>query len=210
MPEQRFAPASVEQVRAMIHPIRMRILDALRQEGPSTASRLGALLGESSGATSYHLRVLAEAGLIEEDVERGTARERWWRRTRPLYIPTGAEDPEERAVEMSARLLHLERDEAALQQFLLRYDALSSAWRGAATTGSFTVYMTPEELFEFGLTWLEHVDTYRREPHERPPGALPVQISLRAVPHAEAAEAAEAAAGAGGRRVRARRNDDLE
>ena len=185
MPDDHFEPASVEQVRAMIHPIRMRILDALREEGPSTATRLAGLLGESSGATSYHLRVLAEAGVIEEDAERGTARERWWRRTRPLYIPTDAVDPEGRAVEMSARLLHLERDEEAMQQFLLGFDSVASEWRAAATTGSFTVYMTAEELFRFGLEWLERVDTFRREPHERPPGAQAVQISLRAVPHVE-------------------------
>lgn len=185
MAEHSFRRASPEQMRAMVHPLRMRILDALREEGPSTASRLAALLGESSGATSYHLRVLAEAGVVEEDAGRGTARERWWRRAVPLYLPTDAEDPDERAVEMAARLLHLERDEEALRRFLLGYDSLSSAWRGAAFTGSFTVYMTAEELFEFGLQWLETVDRLRRRPDERPPGAEPVQVSLRAVPHVQ-------------------------
>ena len=47
--------------------------------GPSTASRLGRLVGESSGATSYHLRQLAEYGFVEEVEGQGTARERWWR-----------------------------------------------------------------------------------------------------------------------------------
>jgi DNA-binding transcriptional ArsR family regulator len=183
MPDRRFVRASPDQMRAVVHPIRMRILDALREEGPSTATRLAALLGESSGATSYHLRVLADAGVIEEDEERGTARERWWRRKTPFYIATDADDPEERAVEMSARLLHLERDEAAVRRFLLAYDSLSTEWRGAAFTGSFTVYVTAEELFEFGRAWLEQVDLLRRPPEERPPGAQPVQVSLRAVPH---------------------------
>jgi DNA-binding transcriptional ArsR family regulator len=191
--ERRFVRATPAQMRAMVHPIRMRILDALREEGPSTATRLAALLGESSGATSYHLRVLADAGVIEEDAERGTGRERWWRRTTPLYIPTDAEAPEERAVEMSARLIHIERDDDAVRRFLLAYDSLSREWRGAAFTGSFTVYVTAEELFEFGMAWLERVDLLRRPPEERPPGARPVQVSLRAVPHVHDEEEPHAA-----------------
>jgi hypothetical protein len=38
--------------------------------------------GESSGATSYHLRALAKHDLIREVEGRGTARERWWERPR--------------------------------------------------------------------------------------------------------------------------------
>ncbi|WP_372352781.1 winged helix-turn-helix domain-containing protein [Streptomyces sp. KL116D] len=57
----------------------MRLLNALRREGPATASRLAAKLGESSGATSYHLRQLAAHGFVEDAPGRGTARERWWK-----------------------------------------------------------------------------------------------------------------------------------
>ena len=52
---------SLRQVRAMAHPLRLRMLEILA-EGPSTASKLAERLGESSGATSYHLRELAKAG----------------------------------------------------------------------------------------------------------------------------------------------------
>src|SRR5947209_4728679 len=83
----------------------MRIMDTLRNDGPSTATRLAAVLGESSGSTSYHLRVLAEAGVIEEDSARGNGRERWWRRVQPIFIPTDAQQPDQRALEMSLRLV---------------------------------------------------------------------------------------------------------
>lgn len=66
-------------LKAMAHPLRLRILGALRIAGPSTASRLAEQLGESSGLTSYHLRTLAAAGLVEDDPDRGTGRDRWWR-----------------------------------------------------------------------------------------------------------------------------------
>ncbi len=66
-------------LRALAHPLRTSLLGVLRADGPSTASRLGQRLGESSGATSYHLRQLAALGFVEEVPGEGTARERWWR-----------------------------------------------------------------------------------------------------------------------------------
>lgn len=67
-------------LRALAHPLRVRIYDILSQYGPQTASSLAERLGESSGSTSYHLRALAKHDLIREVEERGTARERWWER----------------------------------------------------------------------------------------------------------------------------------
>ena len=66
-------------LRGLAHPLRMQLLDALRRGGPATASQLGERLGESSGATSYHLRQLASHGFVEDAPEHGKGRERWWR-----------------------------------------------------------------------------------------------------------------------------------
>ncbi len=67
-------------LRALAHPLRVRIYDILSQYGPQTASSLAELLGESSGSTSYHLRALAKHDLIREAADRGVGRERWWER----------------------------------------------------------------------------------------------------------------------------------
>lgn len=67
-----------KQLEALAHPVRARLLRILRTDGAATASGLAAKVGESSGVTSYHLRKLADVGLVAEDVERGTRRERWW------------------------------------------------------------------------------------------------------------------------------------
>jgi DNA-binding transcriptional ArsR family regulator len=67
-------------LRALAHPLRVRIYDILSQYGPQTASSLAEQLGESSGSTSYHLRALAKHDLIHEVEGRGTTRERWWER----------------------------------------------------------------------------------------------------------------------------------
>ena len=69
----------VRALRALSHPLRIRLLGQLRLNGPATASQLGRVVGESSGSTSYHLRQLAAYGFVEEVEDQGTARERWWR-----------------------------------------------------------------------------------------------------------------------------------
>lgn len=67
-------------LRALAHPLRVQLFDILSQYGPQTASSLAERTGESSGATSYHLRALAKQDLIREIPGRGSARERWWER----------------------------------------------------------------------------------------------------------------------------------
>ncbi|WP_214409424.1 winged helix-turn-helix domain-containing protein [Sphaerisporangium fuscum] len=68
-----------QTLKAVAHPLRIRLLGALRVDGPATATELAARFGESSGSTSYHLRQLARYGFVEEDPEQRDARERRWR-----------------------------------------------------------------------------------------------------------------------------------
>ncbi|MDX5450459.1 MAG: helix-turn-helix domain-containing protein, partial [Actinomycetes bacterium] len=66
-----------QSVRVLAHPLRSRLLSELRREGPATATDLARRLDTNTGATSYHLRKLAEVGLVEE-AEGGVGRERRW------------------------------------------------------------------------------------------------------------------------------------
>ena len=77
-------------LRALSHPVRLRMLGLLRTEGPATATSLAQRLDLNTGATSYHLRQLAQHGFIEEDPERGTGRDRWWRAAHDARAPTSA------------------------------------------------------------------------------------------------------------------------
>src|SRR4051795_3709734 len=70
----------MESLKALSHPLRVQMLDALSVYGPATASGLAERLAESSGATSYHLRQLEKHGFVREVEGRGTTRERWWER----------------------------------------------------------------------------------------------------------------------------------
>jgi len=66
-------------MRALAHPMRVALLEALSREGSLTATQAGDLLGESPANCSFHLRTLAEHGFVEE-APGGSGRQRPWRR----------------------------------------------------------------------------------------------------------------------------------
>lgn len=65
-------------LRALAHPLRVRLLMELRV-GPATSALLARRTAQTRGNVSYHLRALARAELIEDELDEGTERERWWR-----------------------------------------------------------------------------------------------------------------------------------
>jgi DNA-binding transcriptional ArsR family regulator len=65
--------------KAMSHPLRREMLRHLGEHGTASSTSLAEALAESTGTTSYHLRVLADAGVIEEVPGQTNGRERWWR-----------------------------------------------------------------------------------------------------------------------------------
>jgi len=166
---------------AMAHPLRLQILGLL-VEGPSTASRLARRLGESSGSTSYHLRMLARAGAVVEAPELGTRRERWWRRPdRFVLIPTD-DDLEGRAI--TARMLGLffARDEEARRRLVTQ--DLGAAWRAGAFVGNWVVELTPEEADALAERLVELVQELRERPAPTP-GADRALVSISVLPWLE-------------------------
>ena len=65
-------------LRVLAHPLRSRLLSALRLHGPATATELALRLDTNTGATSYHLRKLEAVGLVADTGE-GTGKRRVWR-----------------------------------------------------------------------------------------------------------------------------------
>ncbi len=84
-------------LRVLAHPLRSRLLAQLRVHGAATATELAVALETNTGATSYHLRQLAEVGLIE-DTGGGTGRRRVWRARSAgaaAEVSAGIPDPED-------------------------------------------------------------------------------------------------------------------
>lgn len=163
-------------LRALAHPVRVRLYDILSQQGPQTASSLAAMTGESSGSTSYHLRALAKHDLIREIPDRGTARERWWERPTGGVSFPGADTmrtPAGRAATQVVMGEFLDRRHEQLMRFVestLR-DELDP-WAENALITSATVSLTVEQLREVNARIQrvidDVVDEYRDDPD---PGA---------------------------------------
>ncbi|WP_165368076.1 ArsR/SmtB family transcription factor, partial [Phytoactinopolyspora endophytica] len=81
-----------QRLRALAHPVRNELLDALRVEGEATATRCAELVGQSVASCSFHLRMLAKYGFIERGEQRG--RDRPWRLvTRAMQTSPDYDDP---------------------------------------------------------------------------------------------------------------------
>lgn len=180
LPEPR--KASWDEARALGHPLRLRLMELLRL-GPSTASRLARELGESSGATSYHLRALARVGLVEDDPGRSGGRERWWRRREDfLLIAFGPDHPEGRAL-VAKKWAHASRtDDEALRRFVEREAELELEWRTEAFVGNWPLFLTPEEAEALNRRVFDLVREATREAADRPENARRVLVSYRLTP----------------------------
>lgn len=139
-------------LRALAHPVRVRLYDILSQQGPQTASSLAVMTGESSGSTSYHLRALAKHDLIREIPDRGTARERWWERPTggvSFPGPDSLRTPAGRAATQVVMGEFLDRRHEQLMRFVgttLRDDL--DPWAENALITSATVSLTAAQLGE--------------------------------------------------------------
>lgn len=169
------------QMWAMAHPLRLEILGLL-VEGPATASALARRLGESSGTTSYHLRVLARAGAVEEVPELGTRRERWWRRPDLFVLIPTNDDLEGRAISARMAGLFFARDELARRRLVTR--DLSAAWRAGAFVGNWFLELTPEDADALAERLVGIVQELR-ERSEPTPGAERALVSLSVLPWLE-------------------------
>ena len=133
-------------LKALSHPVRLRILELLRVEGPATATSLAQRLGLNSGATSYHLRQLHQYGFITDDPDRGNARDRWWRAAHQATSAgtATAQTPEGReAVDAFAQavvVFHTEQLQRAVEETPI----LPSSWRRATTHADWQLRVTPE------------------------------------------------------------------
>ncbi|MGO3139272.1 MAG: winged helix-turn-helix domain-containing protein [Galactobacter sp.] len=71
---------STAVLKAMSHPVRRRILSTVGEAGSGRAADLAERLGEPANRLSFHLRVLAVAGMIEEAPELARdKRDRVWK-----------------------------------------------------------------------------------------------------------------------------------
>lgn len=171
-------------LRALAHPLRLRLLGLLRAEGPATASGLAQRVGESSGSTSYHLRRLAAAGFIEEVVDQGTRRERWWRalHRETAWSPARFQGSAgARQADLTLRRENLRWQQIVLEQWLIEGPSWGAEWMDAAAESDHLLRLTVDELRSFRQDYLALVERYAARPHDAQPRERVVAI-MHAMP----------------------------
>jgi DNA-binding transcriptional ArsR family regulator len=168
-------------MKALAHPLRMRLLSLLRAHGPATATQLATRVGVNTGATSYHLRQLASAGLVVEDEERGNARDRWWKAAHRRTYMQGSADPEGAELEGAYLEAVAEVYASNMRQAIAELPTLSKAWDSATTLSNYGLRLTATEA----ASLLEDLETviarYRAadSPDPAPRGARRVTLQLQ-------------------------------
>jgi DNA-binding transcriptional ArsR family regulator len=173
-------------MRALAHPARLSMLEFLHVNGTANATECAREIGGSPQAASYHLRALAKWGLVKP-VESADGREtRWELAALSLRMETGDDSPQfQSAARMLGRRV-LERDQKAVDAWLVAEPNEPREWRDAATFNSGSIYATPAELRELGDRMRDLIKPYERpSPQERPEGARRIHVAFRGVPRVE-------------------------
>jgi DNA-binding transcriptional ArsR family regulator len=170
-------------LRVLAHPLRLNVLSLLRERGPSTATRIAEELGINPGAASYHLRRLASGGLIVEQPERGTGRERWWRSAhrQSIHDPAAASGEQREAglgYTHAVALAAAERLRRAAHELPL----LPREWLDVVTYSDFLLQLTPADVHRMRAEIFEVIARYRRSGSEAPEGSAPVTLQVQAFP----------------------------
>lgn len=154
-------------LRAMAHPLRLKIIGVLRSDGPLSVGALGERLGAASGSISYHLATLERHGFVEQAPELARdGRERWWRASAETTTFDPAElqdDPARRDAGLAFRQA-IVRGHAAEQLAYLDAEAsLEPEWIAAATQSDDVLWLTPGELRELS----DELEALGRRWHDR-------------------------------------------
>lgn len=157
-------PVDREALRVLAHPLRSRILAELRGVGPATATGLASALETNSGATSYHLRRMAAAGLVRDTGE-GSGRRRVWAAAtegRPVDVgDPGAGDDEDAALDWLARD-YVAHFGTKAQAWLSDRPQWPLAWQEACGLDDDLVLVTAEQLGALRAELADVLARYRR------------------------------------------------
>jgi len=173
-----------QELRAIAHPIRLRLLDELFLCGPATATELAERVDQSPANCSWHLRQLARYGYVEE-ADGGVGRRRPWRavaRRRSWGTSDGAGFS--RAGDAAADVLFT-REFDHMRQWQEARHSESAEWRDAGFIHQTIGWLTEPELSrmaaEIQTLLLRYADRVG-DPAARPPAARPVRFVAWGVP----------------------------
>jgi DNA-binding transcriptional ArsR family regulator len=165
MPRQENRPITdLGTLKALAHPLRMQLYRGLCVARTATASQLAEQVDEAVSLVSYHLRKLAEHGLVEQaEPQSADGRERWWR---PASHGVSIRDqdfrdaPERAAAHLAATRLFHEQWADMYRRYLDERPTWGPEWNSAAPHSESLLRLTPAELAELAAELLALAKKY--------------------------------------------------
>jgi hypothetical protein len=175
------------ELRGLAHPLRLRLRSELIEHGAATASQLAARIGESSGATSYHLRQLARFGFVADEPGRGSGRERYWRAVhRSTWFDKSALSPPDRAVGAeylrAVGRLYADRVVRSADSFETTIDDLGQEWTEAWQMSDWLLDLDAEEAAELGRRFHELCAPFHHRSDAPDAGKCRVVVQFQILP----------------------------
>ena len=184
-PPQRRELNDPVTLRALTHPVRLALLDALETAGTLTATQASELIGEPPNTCSFHFRQLAKYGFVEETGE-GTGRNRPWRKvTMDVEFTDMHADGETRQAARALDRMLREHYWRRLEQFYATRADYPAEWQAVTGGSQQIVYVSPDELRTLGEAVHALLDRYHvrvENADARPPDAIPIEVLLFAYP----------------------------
>jgi DNA-binding transcriptional ArsR family regulator len=168
----------------MSHPLRRQMLRQLSRSGKATSTTIAEALQLNTGTTSYHLRVLADAGVIEELPGQGHGRERWWRNVPvDLREPDYASlEPDERAALDEWRQAQIPGELALVHRFL-RESRAHGEWAKSSRGSAWFTADGLQAVFEGYIALLQQ---HGHTADDAPPGARAILLRMFYLPDDDA------------------------
>jgi DNA-binding transcriptional ArsR family regulator len=172
-------------IRALAHPARLAIIDALASGDELTATECAELTGLSPSATAYHLKLLERYDFAEPAPARSDGRERPWRATdRRTEVDIDASTPAGAAAAAAVALAYIDRSRAVAEQFIATEREEPEEWQDVAALANADLWLTAEEAREVSAALAAALEVYRsRALANRPDGTRRVRVMNMVVPH---------------------------
>ena len=172
-------------IRALAHPARMAIIDALTSGDDLTATQCAGLTGLSPSATAYHLKLLERYGFAEPAAPAPDRRERPWRATgRRIQVDLDTATPAGASAAAAVAAAYFDTTRAIAVGFTEGAPAEAEQWRDAALTNA-DLWLTAEEYRRVASDLAAVLEPYRQrtQPEQRPAGSRRVRVMNVVVPH---------------------------
>lgn len=155
-PDAKRRPATVKEIKAMSHPLRVRII-RLCGEHELTNKQLADRLGEDAGTVYYHVRQLVDAGFLE-----------------PAAVRTGESGALEKPYRSTGRswwlsvaLDELDTSEGFAPVEAFQQELAEAGPASIADYARFSLHLSPEDVEELDRRIVAVIDSYVETDGER-------------------------------------------